>query len=52
MLRKLAVKQQLNSYDGWKKKHSYGRRWMVESSVSPFKRMLGEYVTSVKSGFL
>lgn len=33
---------------GWKKKEHYGKRWMVESTYSKFKRMFGEYVFSKK----
>ena len=48
MPRKLVVQEQLSDYDRWRKKHHYGSRWMVESSISSFKRMFGEYVKSVK----
>jgi Transposase DDE domain. len=46
--RKLAVIEQLSDYDRWRKNHGYGDRWRVESSISSFKRMFGEYVTSTK----
>lgn len=46
--RKLAVMEQLSDYDRWRKNHGYGNRWRVESSISSFKRMFGEYVTSTK----
>nr|MDG6933671.1 transposase [Nitrososphaerota archaeon] len=46
--RKLAVIEQLSDYDRWRKRHGYERRWRVESSISSFKRMFGEYVTSKK----
>ncbi len=44
MPRKLAVVEQLDDYEGWKKKHEYGMRWMVESAFSAFKRTFGEHV--------
>jgi len=46
--RKLVVIEQLADYDRWKRKHDYGNRWRVESSISSFKRMFGELVTSTK----
>jgi transposase len=46
--RKLSVQEQLSDYDRWRRRHRYGRRWMVESAISSFKRAFGEYVTSVK----
>ena len=48
MPRKLVVEEQLDDCDRWKKRHGYGRRWMVESAISSFKRTFGEHVTSVK----
>jgi hypothetical protein len=35
-------------YEGWKALKDYGKRWMVESAISSFKRAFGEHVTSVK----
>jgi IS5 family transposase len=31
-------------YEGWKKAVGYGRRWMVETAFSGFKRLFGEFV--------
>ncbi len=31
----------------WKKKYRYGQRWQVETVFSSFKRMVGEFFTSV-----
>ena len=30
-------------YDGWAKEKGYGRRWMVETAFSTFKRLFGEH---------
>jgi hypothetical protein len=46
--RKLVVIEQLADVKHWKKKHSYGMRWMAESVFSSIKRMFGEYITYVK----
>lgn len=46
--RKLAVVEQLSDYDRWRRRHRYGRRWMVESAISSFKRTFGEHVSAVK----
>ena len=48
MPRKLVVQEQLKDYDGWKRRHRYGKRWRVESAISSFKSAFGEHVTSVK----
>ena len=48
MPRKLVVEEQLSDYEGWRRKHHYGRRWRVESAISSFKSAFGEHVTSVK----
>jgi len=48
MPRKLVVEEQLSDYDRWRRRHRYGKRWMVESAISSFKRAFGEHVTSVK----
>ncbi|MDG6923121.1 MAG: IS5 family transposase [Nitrososphaerota archaeon] len=45
---KLSVVEQLGNYDRWKRRHSYGSRWRVESAISSFKAAFGEHVTSVK----
>ena len=47
MPRKFAVVEQLGN-DGWRKQRGYGYRWMAESAFSSFKRVFGEYITSVK----
>lgn len=46
--RKLAAVEQLGDYDRWRRRHRYGRRWMVKSAISSFKRAFGEHVTAVK----
>jgi len=46
--RKLSVLEQFKDIKRWKKKHSYGMRWMAESAFSSIKRMFGEHVSSVK----
>jgi hypothetical protein len=46
--RKLVVTEQLADYDRWKRKHDYCKRWRVESAISSFKRMFGEYAKSKK----
>lgn len=48
MPRKLVVQEQLSDYEGWRKRHGYGRRWMVESAISSFKGTFGEHVTARK----
>ena len=30
-------------YKGWAEEKGYGRRWMVETAFSTFKRLLGEH---------
>jgi hypothetical protein len=32
--------------DRWKRREGYGERWVVESTISNFKRMFGESVFS------
>ena len=34
--------------EAWKEKYGYRMRWKVESAISDFKRMFGEYVSSKK----
>ena len=46
--RKMVVLQQLSDLDKWKRSVSYGRRWAAETEFSSMKRMLGEYVISIK----
>jgi hypothetical protein len=48
MPRKLVVEEQLSDYDRWRRRHRYGKRWMVESAISSFKTAFCEHVTSVK----
>ena len=48
MPRKLAVIEQLKDPEQWKKKHSYGLRWMAESAISSLKRTFGEQISSIK----
>lgn len=48
MPRKLSVVEQKENFDGWKKKHGYGYRWIAESAFSAFKRMFGEHVRAVR----
>jgi len=44
--RKLVVEEQLSDYDRWRRRHRYGKRWMVEIVFSSFKRVLGEALRS------
>ena len=44
--RKLVAQEYLRSPEGWKRRHGYGQRWMVESVFSTFKRTFGEYVSA------
>jgi len=46
--RKLAIQQYLSDPEGWKRDHSYGRRWMAETTISSYKRMFGEHVSAKK----
>lgn len=46
--RNLSVIAQRNDFGRWKGSVSYGKRWIVEAVISSIKRMLGEYVYSVK----
>ena len=48
MLRKLVAQEYLSDPEAWKRRHSYGQRWMVESVFSTFKRTFGEYVSAKK----
>ncbi len=48
MPRKLSVIEQKSDFDGWKKNHRYGYRWVAESAFSAFKRIFGEHVKAVK----
>ncbi len=48
VLRNQSVREQLSDYKRWKRKHSYGMRWMAESAFSSFKRTFGESIKSIK----
>jgi hypothetical protein len=37
------------SYQNWKQKYDYGKRWAVESVFSAIKRISGEHVMATKS---
>lgn len=42
--RRIAVRQYRSlGYDGWARLKGYGRRWMVETAFSTFKRLFGEH---------
>ena len=47
--RKLAIQEYLSDPEGWKRDHSYGRRWMAETVFSSYKRTFGEYVAAKKT---
>ena len=44
--RKLVAQEYLRDPEGWKRRHGYGQRWMVETVFSTFKRTFGEYVSA------
>jgi hypothetical protein len=46
--RKLTAIEQLKDPEQWKKKHSYGLKWIAESAISSLKRTFGEYIASTK----
>jgi hypothetical protein len=46
--RDLSVIDQRNDFELWKDSVSYEQRWITETVFSSFKRILGEYVYSVK----
>jgi len=46
VLRKLVAQEYLHDPEAWKRKHGYGQRWMVESTLSSLKRTFGEYVSA------
>jgi len=48
MIRKLVAQEYLQDQEAWKHNHGYGRRWMAETVFSTFKRLFGEYASSVK----
>ncbi len=44
--RKLVAQKYLQDPKAWKRTHSYGQRWMVETVFSSLKRTFGEYVSA------
>lgn len=52
MARKLVVREYLRDPKAWKRNHGYGQRWMAETAFSTFKRLFGEYASSVKFGHM
>jgi len=44
--RRLVAQEYLRNPEGWKRRHGYGQRWMVESVFSSLKRTFGEYVSA------
>jgi len=48
MPRKLVAQEYLRNPKAWKRKHDYGQRWMAETVFSTFKRLFGEYASSVR----
>ncbi len=47
-LRNSTVQKQKTNLQQWKTSVSYGKRWIVESIFSCFKRIFGEYVTAIR----
>jgi hypothetical protein len=47
-LRNGEVYSQLKDLLKWKKRRTYGKRWMAETVFSSIKRMFGEYVSAIK----
>ena len=47
-LRNREAKFQTRDLIKWKKKRTYGQRWIVETVFSAIKRMFGEYVSATK----
>ena len=48
MPRKLVAQEYLRNPEAWKRSHGYGQRWMAETVFSTFKRLFGEYASSIK----
>lgn len=46
-LRGKTAKEFIKDPKSWKQKHEYGQRWQIETSISTFKRSLGECITSI-----
>jgi len=47
MPRKLVAQEYLRDPKAWKRDHGYGQRWMAETAFSTFKRLFGEYASSI-----
>jgi hypothetical protein len=52
MPRKLVAQEYLRNPEAWKRKHDYGQRWMAETVFSAFKRLFGEYASSLKFRYM
>ena len=52
MSRKLVAQEYLRNPKTWKRKHGYGQRWMVETVFSTFKRLFGEYTSSIRFQYM
>ena len=50
LLRLKNLKEYLEDDSGWKESKNYGRRWIVETRYSVFKRRFNEHVFSKKIG--
>jgi hypothetical protein len=50
--RKLVAQEYLRNPKAWKRKHGYGQRWMVETVFSTFKRLFGEYTSSIRFRYM
>jgi len=48
MPRKLVAQEYLRDPKAWKHEHGYGQRWMAETVFSTFKRLFGEYASSIR----
>src|SRR4051794_3570866 len=47
-LRNREVYSQLKDLLKWKKRRTYGKRWMAKTAFSSIKRIFGEYVSAIK----
>jgi hypothetical protein len=52
MPRKLVAQEYLRNPEAWKRKHGYGQRWMAETVFSTFKRLFGEYASSIRFRYM
>ena len=52
MPRKRVAQEYLRDPEAWKRKHGYGQRWMVETVFSTFKRLFGEYTSSIRFRYM